>query len=156
MKKIKILKNTIRSDFFQRGLIYSISFLLLLFFFLNILTEDLIVSTILVLNSFIIILPSLIIIKFNNLYNENLYEANYKKLDILLYRAELTNFYRKCFKCKNLMDFTYYIYRNINIEKDFDENKFNELLKIWNSKDIEIYCCNCFLKKKKENKKRFD
>lgn len=44
---------------------------------------------------------------------------------------------RKCFKCGNQLYFRYYISQNRN---EYAEN----LIKTWQSPQVEIYCCTCY------------
>jgi len=75
----------------------------------------------------------------NNIKVQDLKE--YKKAETIL---------RKCFKCKKKLYLEEYLLANIDFSKCKNEKevleKIKALLKIWNSPDIELYCCFCFSK----------
>jgi len=49
---------------------------------------------------------------------------------------------RACFRCGKQLNFEDYIQNN-GLKSE------NELIKIWNCKYVELYCCNCFCLKTK-------
>ncbi len=60
-----------------------------------------------------------------------------KRMESELDSMEYINKIRKCYGCNNELSF--FDYCSINIKRSLDE-----LINIWKSSKVEIYCCNCF------------
>lgn len=58
---------------------------------------------------------------------------------------------RTCYNCERPLSFDGYLGQNL----EYSAKLFDELIKIWESKHIELYCCRCYTQEKLRQKYKF-